>query len=98
MEIELTREQRAVIDDADADLAAWNWQAGHASHWYVAGYVAGYPKKRVGLGRIIMERKIGRPLKANEKVCHIDGNPLNNRRANLTIAGRAWKHESEAAS
>ena len=35
--------------------------------------------------RILMEEKLGRPLKPYEDVHHIDGNPLNNSLSNLEI-------------
>ena len=35
--------------------------------------------------RILMAKKLGRPLKPNEDVHHIDGNPLNNDLTNLEV-------------
>lgn len=45
--------------------------------------------------RVMAERVLGRPLKTNEMVHHIDGNRLNNVNANLLICTRsyhAWLH------
>jgi predicted XRE-type DNA-binding protein len=40
---------------------------------------------KVLMHRLIMARKIGRTLKRTEKVHHVDGNPLNNKTANLEL-------------
>ena len=42
-------------------------------------------KKVISYPRYIMEREIGRPLKPDEDVHHIDENPLNNDISNLEI-------------
>lgn len=41
--------------------------------------------RTVSYPRILMEEKLGRPLKPNEDVHHIDGNPSNNDLSNLEI-------------
>ena len=42
-------------------------------------------KKVTSYPRALMEQKLGRPLKENEQVHHIDGNPSNNNIENLAI-------------
>jgi hypothetical protein len=39
--------------------------------------------------RVVMARKLGRPLRSTEIVHHIDGDPANNRVSNLRIETRA---------
>jgi len=70
------------VDDADADFAtAVKWFANPSKNnrVYVSRKQDG---KAVYLHRLIMERVLGEPL-GKRVVDHIDGNPLNNVRANL---------------
>lgn len=64
----------AVIDAADAQLAS-----GCAWHRTKRGYVAG---RVLGIGRVYLHRYL-LTAEAGELVDHIDGDPCNNRRANL---------------
>lgn len=41
--------------------------------------------------RVVASKKIGRPLRSNEVVHHVDGNKLNNKPKNLRIMSRS-KH------
>ncbi|HEX6796370.1 MAG TPA: HNH endonuclease [Ktedonobacterales bacterium] len=73
------------IDVADCDLAAHRWtlQAGrYAARKTVS---EGVPRQHV-MHRIILARKLGRPIKPGMVVDHINGDGLDNRRANLREA------------
>ena len=81
-ELELTRGFVALIDEADAALVSiCNWYAsfnGHHPYPYVKGKLPGKPSPS-RLHRFLL----GFP---SDHVDHIDGNTLNNCRANLRIA------------
>ena len=53
---------------------------------YIQSYDNGKPKRK---HQIIMERHIGRPLKKNEVIHHIDGNKRNNDLSNLLLTTRS---------
>lgn len=88
IEILLTRGQVTVIDDVDVDLAQFKWYAQGITGALYAVRNEWINEKRgsLKLHRVIMSRKLGRGLVLNERVDHIDGNPMNNIRSNLRIA------------
>jgi hypothetical protein len=83
-EIELTKGQTALIDDADLErVSQYRWHAGEALS-RSGGQLGWYAKSRVNgrtayLHRFIMEVGPG------QLVDHINGNRLDNRRANLRL-------------
>lgn len=88
IEIPLTQGYVAVVDDIDADLVAYGWYA----HKGKAGY---YARRNVGkrpnrstiyLHQTIMERILGRELSREERVDHIFGDTLDNKRNKLRLA------------
>ena len=90
--IQLTQGYVAVIDVIDEDLANYKWHAQrNKKHNPNIAYaqrnipVSTRKQRIVKMHRIIVERKLGRQLEKGEVVDHIDGNPLNNRRANLRV-------------
>jgi hypothetical protein len=80
----------ALVDDEDADLAQINWCKSN-----------GYAQASHGvlMHRIILERKIGRPLKGRrEFVDHINGNRADNRRVNLRISNNSQNQANRGPS
>jgi hypothetical protein len=87
--IELTQGQSVVVDDELYDeLAAHKW-------CYTNGYAARrMPNQKKGQ-HLYMHREIC-PAEPDKLVIHIDGNKLNNRKANLSV--RMRKHRSQAVA
>lgn len=88
--IPLTRGKSAIVDLEDADLAKLNWHAKKDAHnsndmWY-AERKNPHTKAPIRLHRLIFSRILGRPLRPNEIVDHVNHNGLDNRRSNLRLA------------
>lgn len=83
--IPLTRGYSTVIDAVDADLSEFKWCAtvGIYGKPYAARRGMGRSNERIH--RTILSRALGRPLTSAELTDHIDGDTLNNRRANLRL-------------
>lgn len=82
VEIPLTKGFTAIVDDVDADLAAFKWS--------VTGGRATYAGRRSNgkyslMHRGVMERVLNRTLSDKEICDHINGNSLDNRRQNLRL-------------
>lgn len=87
--ISLTRGYTTIIDDIDADLTIHPWYAIVSNDRPFAVYTDTENKTLRLLHRLILERTMGRPLERTELADHIDGDPLNNIRANLRVASFA---------
>lgn len=101
IEIQLTKGYVAILDDCDADLAAFKWHSMENKKGYVYAARSVYPAgKRVliRLHRLIVERKIGRPLEDGIFVDHINHNTLDNRRDNLRPATRYGNAQNQKQS
>jgi len=72
----LTKGQVAVVDDEDRDLARYKWTYSQKGYAYRT-------RPFLALHRVVLERKLGRQLRRGEEADHINGNPLDDRRANL---------------
>lgn len=84
--VQLTRGQVALIDDEDADLCAYKWQAMPKKDC-TGGYYAFRQRAKAdgeGAMTIYMHRAV-MAAKPGEIVDHIDGDGLNNTRANLRV-------------
>lgn len=85
-EIPLTQGFVAVVDDADFDfLGQWKWRA-FVTRGVIRSVITNI-KTDAGRGSGYLHRMLLRPP-AGLVVDHIDGNPLNNTRANLRICTR----------
>jgi hypothetical protein len=74
-----------LVDDEDADLL----RSIELKHTPYGSYARTIRRPRKMLHRLVLERKLGRPLKRSEKVDHINWNGLDNRRGNLRLATTA---------
>ena len=87
--IPLTRGRFAIVDDHWFDyLSQWKWYA-RVSHDLIYAWRFGPDKKPVHMHRVVLEKKIGRILLADEVCDHTNRNPLDNREENLRIVTRA---------
>lgn len=89
IKIPLTGGLFALIDECDSDLSQVKWR-----------YNIGYAVREIRLGkgrqtrtseylhRVVLSRLIGRPLERWEQCDHINGNRLDDRRANLRVASK----------
>lgn len=86
VEIPLTRGQVTVVDAIDADLAQYSWRAQFNPGYANGGKFTAKRTDGILLHRIILSRMISRELSYDEKVDHINHDPLDNRRSNLRLA------------
>jgi len=82
--IPLTQGREAIIDDQDYDkVSPFKWHAAmRKGIWYARTYMPGNRKTAIKMHRFIL----GLSSADHIQVDHVDGNGLNNTRANLRIA------------
>lgn len=98
IEISLTKGYVAIVDDEDADLALLKWHAGvHRQGKYVYAIRISKERERISIHRLVLSRIVNRLLESHEFADHIDGNCLNNCRANLRIATHTQNQWNRAA-
>lgn len=87
-EIKLSSGEAVVIDGCDGTLAQHRW-------WRMSGYAA---RHRPGGGTVLLHREIlGLELGDPRQADHINGNRLDNRRANLRIVTPAQNGQNRRA-
>lgn len=101
IEIPLDKSQSTIIDEIDVDLFVNKWRVHNTRSGYYVERSIKHPYRKGKqaheyLARVILERKLGRPLEKHERADHINGDTLNNTRANLRVANNMQnRHNSK---
>lgn len=80
-EIELTKGYKAIVDDEDFEYLS-------QFRWYILNVYAYYRdgNRHIPMHKVVLERRLCRPLIKGEEADHIDHNTTNNTRNNLRSA------------
>ncbi len=91
MKIKLTKGHEAEIDEIDKDLASLKWcvKPHHGIFYAHHGLIKNDKWTTETMHHVILERILGRPIRKGEMTDHVDGNGLNNTRANLRIVNNS---------
>lgn len=76
-----------LVSDVDADFIQYTWFITKSG--YVARNTPRPNRRQMRLHRAVLARALGRQLSRDERVDHVNGNRLDNRRENLRIATAA---------
>lgn len=90
--IPITKGHVVTVDNEDADLAAFKWQATidkNGAVYATRVLCVNYKRTVLRMHRLILERKLGIELNSEQRCDHQDGNSLNNLRGNLRLATQA---------
>lgn len=88
----ISKDKIALVDDIDSDLLQFKWYASKSGKNCIliyavrSIYIDVHTTKHVKMHRTIMERKLGRTLLKDELIDHINHDGLDNRRKNLRLA------------
>ncbi len=97
--ISLTQGYKAIVDLEDADLAQLKWQITCGRYAMRRPRIPGSRTERlvVLMHRVVLERELGGPIQPGMVVDHVNGDGLDNRRANLrevTVSLNAYNRGS----
>lgn len=84
---EEARKIMAAMAKSNSEPKNYGWKGGHTKTQ--RGYIVHNAEKKY-LHRLIAEKVLGRPLRTNEVVHHIDGNRANNSNDNLLICSHSY--------
>lgn len=86
-----------IVDPEDVDLLGHSWRCSRTGDTVNRQITVDGRRVNLAMSRVVLERKLGRPLTRSEIAMHINRNPLDNRRSNLCVGGRhcVIKHRSK---
>lgn len=96
IEIGLNKGLVALVDDVDADLSQYTWNAKYSKN--IDGYYAARSENHnstVFMHRVILSRMLGRELLRSEHTDHIYHNTLDNRRSELRLSNSSQKSSEQ---